>query len=159
MNASIQADPQSRTGTPNSASRTQAFWNLDALEGVADAPSLDTDAACEFAHAWEEDFANALNNHRVAWNYKPRTFAVEWDEEGNFVDSFTPDFYLPFFNLFVQLVPRGHRETGSAARKVRLLRQQYPSIRIEFLRIDTPSDVPSYEVPEGLHAKNLSHSL
>lgn len=144
MNASIQADPRSRTGTHTSASQIQAFWSLDALEGLTDTPSLNTDVACEFTHVWEEDFATALNNHRVAWKYKPRTFAVEWDEEGNFVDSFTPDFYLPFFNLFVQLVPRGHREAGPAARKVRLLRHHYPSTRIEFLRIDSSSDVQSF---------------
>ena len=141
MNASIQEDRHSRTGH-NSASQTQALWNLDDLEGLK--PTLNGDAAGEFTHAWEEEFATALNDHRVAWKYKPRTFAVEWDEEGNFVDSFTPDFYLPFFNLFVQLVPRGHLETGPAARKVRLLRWQYPSIRIEYLKIASPSDVQSF---------------
>lgn len=95
----------------------------------------------EFAYCWEEQFARALDDHRVAWQYKPRTFAVEWDEEGNFVDSFTPDFYLPAFDVYVELFATDYRASGAKARKVRLLRGQHPEIRIELLNAASPFSI------------------
>ena len=44
----------------------------------------------EFADDFEHEFARRLDERGIAWQYKPRTFAVEWDEDGNFIDSFTP---------------------------------------------------------------------
>lgn len=90
----------------------------------------------EFTCSWEEEFAVMLDKNRVSWQYKPRTFAVEWDEEGNFVDSFTPGFYLPAFDLYVEVAATDYRASGAKARKVRLLRQQHPEIRIEFRSAD-----------------------
>jgi hypothetical protein len=87
----------------------------------------------EFLNDWEADFARLLDERRITWQYKPRTFAVEWDDEGNFVDSFTPDFYLPDLELFVQLFVRGCRTDGEKGQKVRLLHQIHPEIRIELL--------------------------
>src|SRR5262245_35926584 len=74
--------------------------------------------AIEFINIWDEEFARALDDNQIAWQYKPRTFAVEWDEEGNFLDSFTPDFYLPELNVFVALVVPGYGLSGDKARKV-----------------------------------------
>ena len=80
-----------------------------------------------------------LDSHQILWKYKHRTFAVEWDEAGNFVDCFTPDFYMPAFDLYVELVATGCDALGAKARKVRLLRQQHPDIRIELLSTAAPS--------------------
>lgn len=90
----------------------------------------------EFASALEEEFAATLEKNQVSWQYKPRTFAVEWDEEGNFVDSFTPGFYLPAFDLYVEVAATDYRAAGAKSREVRLLRQQHPKIRIEFRSAD-----------------------
>lgn len=94
--------------------------------------------AVEFAYCCEEEFARMLDQHQIPWRYKPRTFAVEWDEEGNFVDSFTPDFHLPALDLYVELVAPEYHGSAPKARKVRLLRQQYPEIRIELLSGASP---------------------
>src|SRR5215471_18612229 len=66
----------------------------------------------DFAYSWEEAFAETLNQHGISWQYKPRTFAVEWDNEGNFVDSFTPDFYLPLIDLYVELIGPNRSEAS-----------------------------------------------
>jgi hypothetical protein len=87
----------------------------------------------EFAYSWEEEFARTLDEYGIPWQYKPRTFAVEWDEEGNFVDSFTPDFYLPARDVFVELAAPDCNASGAKARKVRLLRQQHPEVIIKLL--------------------------
>jgi hypothetical protein len=100
--------------------------------------------AVEFVHPWEEDFARVLDEHQIEWQYKPRTFAVEWDEEGNFVDSFTPDFFLPVSESYVQLIAPQDREAHQRARKVRLLRQQYPRIRIDLIATLSPSAVEEF---------------
>jgi hypothetical protein len=88
----------------------------------------------EFAGCREEEFARMLDENQISWRYKPRTFAVEWDEEGNFVDCFTPDFYLPSLDLYVEVTGADCRTSGEKARKVRLLRGQHPEIRIELCR-------------------------
>jgi len=98
---------------------------------------LDAIASIEFACHFEEEFARTLNQHGIAWQYKTRTFAVEWDEDGNFVDSLTPSFFLPAQNLYLELVPHGGRRFVETARKVRLLQQQYPTIRIDLLCVDS----------------------
>jgi hypothetical protein len=89
--------------------------------------------AVEFSYSREEAFAQTLDQHGVSWQYKPRTFAVEWDDEGNFVDSFTPDFYIALLDLYVEVMGPYHHEAGAKARKVRLLRQQQPGLKIELL--------------------------
>jgi hypothetical protein len=108
----------------------RSFTALDRLDHARTDATTCSTTAVDFANECEEEFARALEAHRILWRYKPRTFAVEWDEEGNFVDSFTPGFYLPAHNRYVEVTAPDCR--GSvAARKVRLLRQQYSRITID----------------------------
>jgi len=93
--------------------------------------------AVEFTDASHRLFALNLDRDAIAWRYKPRTFAVEWDAEGNFVGSFTPDFYLPDYDQYVELASAG--SLAEKMRKVRLLRQNYPDVRVKLiLRPVTP---------------------
>ena len=85
----------------------------------------------EFDHACEEEFARMLDAREISWQYKPRTFAVEWDEEGNFVDCFTPDFLLPANETYIVLISPDRGASNAKTRKVKLLRRQHPEIRIE----------------------------
>jgi hypothetical protein len=87
----------------------------------------------EFDYDFEQEFARTLDRHNIPWQYKPRTFAVEWDEEGNFIDSFTPSFFLPARDLYIELVAPECRFSNERTRKARLLRQQHPAIAIEVL--------------------------
>jgi hypothetical protein len=131
MNATQSEEPQNslrlaKIRRTHRISENQPEWLSADEESPLELP-------VEFAYVWEEAFAQALDQHGILWQYKPRTFAVEWDDEGNFVDSFTPDFYLPLIELYVELVGPDHYETASKARKVRLLRRQKPELRIQLV--------------------------
>jgi hypothetical protein len=94
----------------------------------------------EFANPGEEEFARNLEAHHVVWRYKARTFAVEWDEEGNFVDSFTPDFYLPEYDQYVEL-DTADRSLTEQNRCVRLLRRHQPAINIKLVNVSDYDEV------------------
>lgn len=84
-----------------------------------------------FSHPSEEIFANLLDFYRVAWEYEPRTFPLQWDRHGNVIESFTPDFYLPQFDLYVELTTMKQSLVRKKNRKIKLLRQIYPDVNIQ----------------------------
>lgn len=86
-----------------------------------------------FAHPSEEEFARILDFYHIAWEYEPRAFAVEWDDEGNVVKSFTPDFYLTEHDLYIELTTLKQSLVTKKNRKVRRLRELYPEINIKVL--------------------------
>lgn len=57
----------------------------------------------KFAHPAEEIFAKILNFYGVEWEYEPTTFALRIDEEGAIRKGFTPDFFIPEFNVYVEI--------------------------------------------------------
>jgi hypothetical protein len=84
-----------------------------------------------FAHASEEIFANLLDFYRIAWEYEPRSFPIQYDPQGNPLEFFTPDFYLPESDLYVELTTMKQAHVTRKNRKVRLLRELYPQINIQ----------------------------
>jgi hypothetical protein len=84
-----------------------------------------------FVHPSEQVFANLLDFYRIAWEYEPRAFAIGWDANGHVCEAFTPDFYLPEFDLYVELTTMKQSLVTKKNRKVRLLRELYPSINIQ----------------------------
>jgi cytidylate kinase len=84
-----------------------------------------------FANASEEIFANLLDFYRIAWEYEPRSFPVAYDTDGAVLESFTPDFYLPEFDLYVELTTMKQSLVTRKNRKVRLLRELYPHLNIQ----------------------------
>jgi len=84
-----------------------------------------------FAHPSEEMFANLLDFYRIAWEYEPRSFPVQYDEKGAVTEAFTPDFYLPEFDLYVELTTMKQSLVTRKNRKVRLLRELYPHLNIQ----------------------------
>ena len=84
-----------------------------------------------FANPSEEMFANLLDFYRIAWEYEPRSFPIQMDPNGNALESFTPDFYLPEFDLYVELTTMKQAHVTRKNRKVRLLRELYPQVNIQ----------------------------
>jgi cytidylate kinase len=84
-----------------------------------------------FANPSEEMFANLLDFYRIAWEYEPRSFPIQLDRNGNALESFTPDFYLPELDLYVELTTMKQSLVTRKNRKVRLLRQLYPQVNIQ----------------------------
>ena len=85
----------------------------------------------EFAHPSEEEFANILDFFRIRWQYEPYTFPLRWDEAGNVIEAFSPDFYLIDQDLYVELTTLRQRLIRIKRRKVRLLRTLYPDVQIK----------------------------
>jgi cytidylate kinase len=84
-----------------------------------------------FAHASEEMFANLLDFYRIAWEYEPRTFPIQEGPEGEVLEAFTPDFYLPEYDMYVELTTMKQSLVTKKNRKVRLLRERYPNLNVQ----------------------------
>ncbi|MCS7207631.1 MAG: hypoxanthine phosphoribosyltransferase [Dehalococcoidia bacterium] len=85
-----------------------------------------------FAHPSEAEFARILDFYGVRWQYEPRSFPIRWEGE-RVVEMFTPDFYLPDLDLYVELTTLKQSLVTEKNRKLRLLRQLYPDIKIKLL--------------------------
>ena len=84
-----------------------------------------------FAHASEAELARILDFYDVRWAYEPDTFPIGWNLEGDVVESFSPDFYLPDLELYVELTTLKQKLVRKKNRKLRRLRELYPGIRIK----------------------------
>ena len=62
------------------------------------------------------------------WEYEPRTFDLEWDRDGNAVQAFTPDFYLPAYDLYIEITTLNQKLVTKKNRKARRLRELYPGV-------------------------------
>ena len=77
------------------------------------------------------EYAKILDYHGVPWLYEPRTFVLERDNQGRVVEAFTPDFYLPEQDLFVEVTVMKQSLVTRKNRKLRKLRQLYPDVRVK----------------------------
>jgi Cytidylate kinase-like family len=84
-----------------------------------------------FNHPSEEVFANLLDFYRIAWEYEPRSFPLQWDKDGRVTEAFTPDFYLPEFDLYLELTAMKQALVTRKNRKIKMLRAVYPHIHIQ----------------------------
>jgi hypoxanthine phosphoribosyltransferase len=84
-----------------------------------------------FAHASEAELARILDFYGVAWQYEPRTFPIQWNPDGKVVESFSPDFYLPELELYIELTTLKQSLVRRKNRKLRRLRELYPDIRVK----------------------------
>jgi hypothetical protein len=98
-----------------------------AAAAVAMSP-LDT---TRFAHASEAEMARILDFYAVRWEYEPTTFPILWNLDGEVVESFAPDFYLPELEMFLEMTTLKQRLVRKKNRKLRRLRELYPDIRIK----------------------------
>lgn len=57
----------------------------------------------KFAHEAEEQFATILNFYQLDWQYEPETFVLRTDESGVIKKAFTPDFYIPLYDIYVEV--------------------------------------------------------
>ncbi|GFP27820.1 hypoxanthine phosphoribosyltransferase [Candidatus Hakubella thermalkaliphila] len=99
-----------------------------------------------FAHKSEAEFAKILDFYRIEWEYEPKSFAIEWDEQGKVTRWFTPDFYLPEFDLYIELTTMNQRLVTKKNQKLRLMRELYPDVRCKlFYKKDFDSLLLKYK--------------
>ncbi|HWH37956.1 MAG TPA: hypothetical protein VNT28_09275 [Candidatus Limnocylindrales bacterium] len=84
-----------------------------------------------FAHASEAELARILDYYDVRWEYEPHTFPIMWNLDGAVVESFSPDFFLPELNLYVELTTLKQSLVRRKNRKLRRLRALYPDVRVK----------------------------
>lgn len=87
----------------------------------------------EFQHNSERQFAKLLDFYGIEWAYEPHTFVLERDGAGNPAQAFSPDFYLPAFDLYIEITTLRQKLVTKKNRKVRLLQERYPGIRVKIL--------------------------
>ena len=86
-----------------------------------------------FAHNSERQFAKLLDFYGIAWEYEPRTFTLETDRNGRPVQAFTPDFYLPAYDLYIEITTLNQKLVTKKNRKARRLVEQHPEVSIRVL--------------------------
>ena len=95
-------------------------WDFQAYRGSAPP---------RFANAAEVECAKVLDYYGVPWDYEPRSFVLERDGDGRVVEAFTPDFYLPEQDLYLEITVMKQSLVTRKNRKLRKLRRLHPEIR------------------------------
>ena len=75
--------------------------------------------------------ARILDFYAVRWEYEPHTFPILWNLDGDVVESFSPDFYLPDLDLYLEMTTLRQKLVRKKNRKLRRLRELYPSVNVK----------------------------
>lgn len=86
-----------------------------------------------FAHPSEAEFARILDFYRIQWEYEPHSFPLREAPDGRIVERFTPDFYLPEQDVYIELTTLKQSLVTKKNRKLRRLRERYPDVKIKLL--------------------------
>ncbi len=142
--AELQAKPKSRRGSRGGQRRKKA--TAEAVPSSAAKPPLTTtrartpvtgapteDVPAPFAHPAEFELARILDFYGITWQYEPRSFPLRWDH-GHVMEAFTPDFYLPDLNMYIEVTTLKTGLTAEKNRKMRMLKQIYPEVNIKLLK-------------------------
>jgi hypoxanthine phosphoribosyltransferase len=98
---------------------------------IPDFQAYSGDRKPEFANEAELECAKILDYYGVPWDYEPHTFVLEEDEDGRVVEAFTPDFYLPEQDLYLEVTVMKQSLVTRKNRKLRKVRARYPGIKIK----------------------------
>jgi hypothetical protein len=90
-----------------------------------------SDTGTPFAHASEAEMSRILDFYAVRWEYEPHTFPILWNLDGDVVESFSPDFYLPDLDLYLEMTTLRQRLVRKKNRKLRRLRELYPDLNVK----------------------------
>ncbi len=96
-----------------------------------DGGSPSVEPAPAFAHASEAELSRILDFYAVRWEYEPHVFPILWNTDGDVLESFAPDFYLPDLDLYVEMTTLRQKLVRKKNRKLRRLRELYPDVRIK----------------------------
>ena len=86
-----------------------------------------------FAHNSEKQFAKLLDFYEIEWVYEPTTFDIEWDRLGRPAQAFSPDFYLPVYDLYIEITTLNQKLVTKKNRKARRLMELYPDVTCKVL--------------------------
>lgn len=87
----------------------------------------------DFKHPAESEFARILDMYHIDWKYEPKTFPIEWDAEGNVTSAFSPDFYLPKFDTYLELTTMNQKYVTMKNRKAKMVQELYPGTNVKIV--------------------------
>jgi hypothetical protein len=96
---------------------------------LSDDEVLPPSETTHFAHNSERQFAKLLDFYQIEWDYEPKSFDIGWDKDGKPNLRFTPDFYLPQYDTYIEITTLNQKLVTKKNRKVRLLREHYPEVK------------------------------
>lgn len=114
---------------PRAVKNGPAGLNLD----ERDIKAQSAKEAGSFMHSSEEEFARMLDFYRIRWAYEPKTFLLEWDSEGNIVEAFAPDFYLPDQDAYIELTTQKPKQAWKKTRKIKRMKELYPGVNVKLI--------------------------
>jgi hypothetical protein len=110
---------------------------------------MTTIAEVNFQHPTEREFALLLDFYDIRWEYEPRTFVLEKHEDGRMRSAFSPDFYLPEQDLYIELTTQSARLNNLKNRKMGKLIELHPEINVKLLnRRDLRGLALKYDFPD-----------
>ncbi|MCC6904185.1 MAG: hypothetical protein IT377_34775, partial [Polyangiaceae bacterium] len=85
----------------------------------------------------ELECAKILDWYGIPWAYEPTSFVLERAPDGRVTRAFTPDFYLPETDLYVEVTVMKQSLVTRKNRKLREVRELYPHVNVKlFYRRD-----------------------
>ena len=87
-----------------------------------------------FAHPVERELARAFDELGIRWEYEPHTFVLERRPDGTVAEAFTPDFYLPDQDIYVECTTMRQALTNRKNRKIRKLRRMGHVVTVLYRR-------------------------
>jgi len=122
------------------------LWKME-LE-TPDFQAYRGDAPPRFQNEAELECAKVLDYYRVPWMYEPRTFVLKEGADGKVVEAFTPDFYLPEQDLYIEITMMKQSLVTRKNRKLRKLRERYPEVNIKlFYKRDVARLAERFKLP------------
>lgn len=100
--------------------------------------------------SWEVKFAQCLDKWKIKWSYESRKFIVGKGKYPGRV--YTPDFYLPEFDLYVEI--KGYLRKDNK-RKLQQFRKKYPDTRWMLLQKDDLEMLGIFDTTKVLHRKRV----
>jgi hypothetical protein len=86
-----------------------------------------------FAHNSERQFAKLLDFYGIRWAYEPHTFVLERNAAGLPLEAFSPDFYLPDYDRYIEITTLKQKLVTKKNRKVRKLVERHPGTNVTIL--------------------------
>jgi hypothetical protein len=117
--------------------------------GVAPGPS-------KLATPTEDQVAAVLDRARIVWRYEPTRFVIDRDVRGFEREACAPDFYLPQFDLYLEVSAGSPRRLNRKRAKLRRLAQGHPAIRVELLG---PREIAELQHDPARYLRQLAGTL
>ena len=86
----------------------------------------------KFAHYSENIFADHLDLFSIDWIYEPTSFPLKWGS-GSIKMMFTPDFYLPDYDIYIEITTMNQKLITKKQKKIKLARKLYPQTTFKLI--------------------------